>query len=87
MKYGGIIHDTKTTDDRFKTRLKDGLGTIFRTLTGNLNANVETFYTDCIYKLNHDEREVENLMKNQISVTSSDIKNFNETFQKHYIDD
>ncbi|KAJ8977559.1 hypothetical protein NQ317_019134 [Molorchus minor] len=62
-------------------------GTIFKSITGNLDAEDGEYYANCINKLSNDEHQIENLLKNQISVTTSVIKNFNATIQKLQIDE
>lgn len=72
---------------RTKRGLINGIGTIFKTLTGNLDANDGEYYSKCINKLKNDEHEIENLMKNQISVTTSTIRNFNYTLRQLKMDE
>lgn len=61
------------------------MGSIFKAITGNLDAEDGQFFTDSINKLNNDQHQIENLLKNQISVTSTVIKAFNETVQNMQI--
>lgn len=82
-KFEEIYLDTK----RYKRGILNGIGTIFKSITGNLDAEDGQYYSDCINKLNKDEYQLENLIKNQISVTTSVIKNFNSTIQKLQIDE
>ncbi|XP_074030051.1 uncharacterized protein [Leptinotarsa decemlineata] len=82
-KFQEISLDSK----RYKRGIIDGIGTIFKAITGNLDASDGEYYTNCINKINNDEHELENLMKNQISVTTSVIKNFNNTIRKLQIDE
>lgn len=82
-KFDEIYHDTK----RYKRGIINGIGSIFKAITGNLDAEDGQYYTDCINKLNNHEHQLENLIKNQISVTTSVIKNFNLTIQKLQIDE
>lgn len=77
-KFDEIYLDTK----RYKRGILNGIGSIFKSITGNLDAEDGQYYSDCINKLNNDEHQLENLMKNQISVTTSVIKNLNATIQK-----
>lgn len=82
-KFKEVLMDTR----RHKRGLVDGLGSIFKSITGNLDASDGQFYTDSINKLNQDQHQMENLLKNQISVTISVIKSFNETIQKLQINE
>lgn len=72
---------------RYKRGILNGIGTIFKSITGNLDASDGEYYSNCINKLHNDEYQLENLIKNQISVTTSVIKNFNSTIQKLHIDE
>lgn len=72
---------------RFKRGLLDGVGSIFKSITGNLDADDGQFFTDSINKLNNDQHQMENLLKNQISVTTQVIKTFNDTIQKLHINE
>ena len=83
LKYEDLFADTK----RYKRGILNGVGTIWKSITGNLDASDGEFYTECINKLLNDDHQLENLMKNQISVTTSVIKNFNDTIQKFRIDE
>lgn len=82
-KFEEVYLDTK----RYKRGILNGIGTIFKSITGNLDAEDGQYYSDCINKLNNDEHQLENLIKNQISVTTSVIRNFNATIQKLQIDE
>ena len=87
LKFKEITADTKKYDFRTKRGLFNGVGTIWKTITGNLDASDGEYYNECIEKVSRDEREVQNLLKNQISVTTSVIKTFNNTVQKLQIDE
>lgn len=76
-----------TPNYRYKRGILNGIGSIWKALTGNLDASDGEYYTDCINKLKDDEHQIENLLKNQISVTTSTIKNFNYTIRKLQIDE
>lgn len=82
-KFNEIYLNTK----RYKRGILNGIGTIFKSITGNLDAEDGQYYSDCVNKLNQDEHHLENLLKNQISVTTSVIQNFNLTIQKLQIDE
>lgn len=82
-KISEIYADTK----RYKRGLINGVGSIWKAITGNLDASDGEYYVNCINKINQDERHLETLMKNQISVTTSIIKSFNSTIQQLKIDE
>lgn len=82
-KLKGILFDTK----RSKRGLINGLGSIFKSITGNLDSTDGEYYTSCINRIKGDQHKIENLFKNQISVTTSVIKTFNSTVQKLSIDE
>lgn len=82
-KFSEIFMDTR----RQKRGILNGAGTLFKAITGNLDASDGEFFTDSINKLNQGQLQIENLMKNQITVTSSVMKTFNETVQKLQIDE
>lgn len=83
LKVQEIFADTK----RYKRGLINGIGTFWKAITGNLDSSDGEYYTNCINKLSNDEHQLENLLKNQISVTTSVIKSFNSTIQKLKIDE
>lgn len=87
LKYQEIMMDTPNYNIRQKRGLINGIGTIWKTITGNLDSSDGEYFNDCIEKVSRDERHLETLMKNQISVTTSVIKNFNSTIQKLQIDE
>ncbi|KAJ3642285.1 hypothetical protein Zmor_025085 [Zophobas morio] len=72
---------------RFKRGIIDGLGSIWKAITGNLDAADGEYIEQCINKLEKDDREIQNLIRNQIQVTTSTIHNFNYTIQKLQIDE
>lgn len=72
---------------RKKRGLIDGLGSIFKSITGNLDSSDGAYYEQCINKLEKDDRELENLMKNQIKITIETIHNFNQTINKLRVDE
>lgn len=84
-KFEEIKYDIQ--GNRYKRGLINGIGTIWKSLTGNLDSSDGEYYSDCINKLSNDEHQIENLLKNQISVTTSTIKNFNYTIRKLQIDE
>jgi hypothetical protein len=95
-KYNGpykIIRSTNhneillETPERSKRGILNSLGSIWKTLTGNLDSSDGEYYDQRIDKLEKDDREIKNLIKEQIQVTTSTIKNFNFTIQKLQIDE
>lgn len=87
LKFSEIMADTKNYNPRKKRGILNGIGTIWKSITGNLDASDGEYFNECINKITHDEYQIENLLKNQISVTTSVIKSFNETIQKLQIDE
>ncbi|XP_074026487.1 uncharacterized protein [Leptinotarsa decemlineata] len=87
LKYREIFADTQNYYKRSKRGLINGIGTFWKAITGNLDSSDGEYYTNCINKLTQDEHQLENLLKNQISVTTSVIRNFNTTIQKLQIDE
>ncbi|KAJ8911126.1 hypothetical protein NQ315_003302 [Exocentrus adspersus] len=83
LKFEEVYADTK----RYKRGVFNGIGTIFKSITGNLDSSDGEYYNDCINKLNRDEHQLETLLKNQISVTTSVIQSFNSTIQKFKVDE
>lgn len=87
LKYREIFADTMKYYYRKRRGILNGLGTIWKSITGNLDASDGDYFNECINRVSRDEREIETLMKNQISVTTSVIKNFNATIQNLQIDE
>ena len=73
LKYKEIMADTPNYY-RNKRGLINGVGTLWKTISGNLDASDGEYFNDCIEKVSRDEKHIETLMKNQISVTTSVIK-------------
>ncbi|XP_060520848.1 uncharacterized protein LOC132698673 [Cylas formicarius] len=86
-KFSEITIDTENFNFRTKRGLINGVGTIFKSITGNLDSTDGEYFNECIDKVTKDEHEIEKLLKNQISVTSSVIKSFNSTIQSLRIDE
>lgn len=82
-KLSEIILDTR----RQKRGILNGAGTLFKAITGNLDAADGEYFTESINKLNQGQLQLENLLKNQMSITSTVIKNFNETIKQLTIDE
>lgn len=87
LKYNEIFAGTQKYNSRRKRGILNGIGSIWKSITGNLDASDGEYYNDCINKISNDEHQIENLLKNQISVTTSVIKNFNSTIQNLQIDE
>ncbi|XP_050518951.1 uncharacterized protein LOC126893054 [Diabrotica virgifera virgifera] len=79
--------DTKQYAFREKRGLINGIGSIWKSITGNLDSSDGEYFNECTNKITRDEYQIENLLKNQISVTTSVIKSFNATIQKLQIDE
>lgn len=87
LKFKEIFAGTRRYTKRQKRGLINGIGAIWKSITGNLDASDGEYFNNCINKVVKDEREIETLLKNQISVTTSVIKSFNNTIQKLKIDE
>lgn len=61
----------------------NGIRAIWKSLTGNLDASESSYFNECLNKITQNEHELDNWMRNEISVTSSVNKCFNATIQKH----
>lgn len=71
---------------RVKRAWFDGIGSMFRTITGNLDQNDALYYDEMISKIQNDEHQLSQLIKAQVQVVSTTITNFNESitnFQKN----
>lgn len=75
------------TPSRFRRGLVNGIGTVWKVITGSLDASDGEFYNECINKIEKDDKELQFLMKNQIQIVSSTIKNFNNTLRKLNLDE
>lgn len=78
---------TLTETNRAKRGAFNFLGSIWKTITGNLDASDGDFYYECINKLEKDDKDLQLLMKNQIQIISSTIKTFNGTLRNLRIDE
>lgn len=87
LKYEEIFAGTQQYAPRQKRGVFNGIGTVWKSITGNLDSSDGEYFNDCINKVVQDEHQIENLMKNQITVTTSVIKNFNNTIQKLQVDE
>lgn len=67
---------------RQKREIIDGLSSVLKWLIGTPDARDAKHYESCIDKLEKRELDMTNLMKKQIQITSSTIKNFNDTIFK-----
>ena len=75
------------TQRRYKRGILNGVGSIWKAISGNLDAADGEYFNDCIDKLEKDDREIQALLKNQIHIVSTTIKNFNNTIRKLLIDE
>lgn len=87
LKYSELIADTQKFNYRKRRGIFNGIGSVWKSITGNLDASDGEYFNECINKVSQDERHIETLLKNQISVTTSVIKNFNTTIQRLQIDE
>lgn len=69
-------------NSRQKRELLDGLSSLLKYLIGTPDAKDAKHYDECIDLLEKRELDLSNLMQKQIQITSSTIKNFNETIFK-----
>lgn len=69
-------------NSRQKRELLDGLSPILKWLIGTPDARDARRYDDCINQLEKRETDLSSLMLEQVQITSSTIKNFNETIFK-----
>lgn len=67
---------------RQRRELLDGLGSILKWLIGTPDAKDAKRYDECINLLEKRELDLTSLMQKQLQITSSTIKNFNETIFK-----
>lgn len=84
IKFNEIMSETSI---RTKRGIINGLGSLWKAITGNLDSEDGEYYDECIDKLEKDEKQMQDLMKNQIQVTMSTIKNFNHTIRQLQIDE
>jgi hypothetical protein len=80
-KLDAISHLTGHNYQRRKRGLFDGASYAFKFLFGIPDANDAASYSQAINSLSHKNRETELLLKQQISVISSSISNFNQSAQ------
>lgn len=68
-----------TSSEKLRKRrgLVDGLGTAFKWLTGTLDAADGEHINKCLDQLESDDKKVQDLLKQQIQIVTSTIKNFN----------
>lgn len=67
---------------RQKRELLDGLSSLLKYLIGTPDAKDAKHYNECIDMLEKRELDLTSLMQKQVQITSSTIKNFNETIFK-----
>lgn len=86
-KFDEIEFTTNPYSNRKRRGLVNGIGSIFKSITGNLDSADGEYYEQCINKLEKDDRELQNLMKSQIKITIETIHNFNNTINKLRVDE
>lgn len=64
---------------RVKRGLIDGLGTIIKSISGNLDANDAAHYDQAIFDLQNNQKEIVQKLNKEISLTTEIIENFNKT--------
>lgn len=69
-------------NSRVKRELLDGFSSVLKWLIGTPDAKDAIRFNDCINKLEKQELNSLNLMEQQVQITSSTIKNFNQTITK-----
>lgn len=75
------------TSRRYKRGILNGIGSIWKAISGNLDAADGEYFNDCINKLEKDDREIQTLLKSQIHIVSTTIKNFNNTIRRLIVDE
>ena len=60
-KYFEIMTNTRKYIYREKRGIFNGIGTLWKSITGNLDASDGEYFNDCINKISRDEYEIENL--------------------------
>lgn len=64
---------------RVKRGLINGLGSIIKSISGNLDADDAAHYDEAINELENNQKEIVQTVNHQISLTSEILKNFNQT--------
>lgn len=64
---------------RVKRGWINALGSVFKTITGNLDNSDAEYYNEAIDNINTNEKELTQLIKAQVQVVQTTITNFNET--------
>lgn len=77
LKIQSIQLVTPSRDIRRKRGIINGLGTAFKWLTGNLDSADGEHINKCLDQLEADDKQMQELLKQQIQVVTSTIKNFN----------
>lgn len=72
---------------RVKRELLDDFGSVLKWLIGTPDAKDAKRYDECIDKLERNELDLSNLMQKQLQITSSTVRNFNETIFKITFDE
>lgn len=80
-KFEHIIN-IDNTNDRQKRGLINGLGTIWKSITGNLDQNDADKYDSAILELKTTQNKLKNIANSQISLTEKSLHIFNESVNK-----
>lgn len=75
------------TSYRYKRGILNGIGSIWKAITGNLDAADGEYFNDCINKFEKDDKEMQMLLKNQVQIVSTTIRNFNDSIRKLALDE
>lgn len=70
---------------RRKRGIIDGLGVAVKWLTGNLDAADGEHINKCLDQLEADDKQMQNLLKQQIQIVTSTIKNFNNSMNSLFL--
>lgn len=80
IKFNQLI--SEDNPKRQKRGLVNGLGSIIKAITGNLDSEDAERYDIAIKQLTSNQQEIKAIVKDQISLTQSAIIKFNETIEK-----
>lgn len=76
---------TPSEETRKKRGIINGLGTTFKWLTGTLDAADGEHINKCLDQLEADDHKVQELLKQQIQIVTSTIKNFNNSINTMFL--
>lgn len=79
-KYNIIHHYLGQRSHRRRRRLSNSLSTALNCLTGTPDAEDAQYYSDSIYTLIDENKQTQTLLKSQVQIISSTIRNFNNSF-------